>query len=317
MSGTSTLSLNIPLSQAGQRLDQALASLIPDYSRSQLQTWIREGFVTINDVVITKPNVKVNADQHVKIITVLKSRENWEAEPIPLNIVYEDEDLIVINKPAGLVVHPGAGNAEHTLVNALLHYDPELNKIPRAGIIHRLDKETSGLLVIARSLTAHHQLTQLLKNHAIKREYEAIVQGVMISGGTIHTAIGRHPQDRKKMAVVKNGRESVTHYRVIDRFRSHTHIRVQLETGRTHQIRVHMAHIRHALVGDPVYKRNISIPGSLSDPLKQCLREFKRQALHAIELQLPHPKTGKMMSWKAPLPEDMKLLLNLLKQDNE
>lgn len=304
----------IPAELAGARLDQVLAKLFPQYSRAQLQSWIRQGSVTINDQVQTKPREKVFVSQKIKIHAELVANERWEAQPMTLNIIYEDDALLVINKPAGLVVHPGAGVPNNTLVNALLHYAPELATVPRGGIIHRLDKNTTGLLVIARNLKSHHALIKQMKQRSIKRDYEAIVNGVMVAGGRIEANLGRNPTHRTKMAVVSQGREAITHYRIIKRFHAHTHIQVVLETGRTHQIRVHMAHIHYPLVGDLTYGKK-SIPAMLSKPLKEALHAFKRQALHAAELSLIHPRTGQKTTWQAPLPEDMSNLLRLLRTD--
>lgn len=278
------LAANIPEELANNRLDQVLAKLFPEYSRTKLQTWIKAGYV----------NITVNA--------MLEPQERWEAQPIKLDIIYEDDDIMIINKPAGLVVHPAAGNPDSTMLNALLHHDSELNKLPRAGIIHRLDKDTSGLLVVAKTLTAYTKLVAELQARKIKREYEAIVNGVMTAGGTIDAAIGRHPRDRKRMAVTASGKPAVTHYRVIKRFDKYTHIKVMLETGRTHQIRVHMAYIHYPIVGDPVYGGRYKCP----------LATFNRQALHARRLGLNHPQTGEYMEWEAPLPKDMQQLLKKL-----
>ena len=306
----------IPPESTGMRLDQALAKLFPQYSRSQLQTWIRNGYVTVNQQKIDQVRAKVYTNQVIDIQAPLIVSERWAAQPIPLNIIFEDETLLVINKPAGLVVHPGAGVPDNTLVNALLHYAPELSAIPRAGIIHRLDKDTSGLLVIARTLTAHHALTQQMKQRLIEREYEAIAKGIIMAGGTIEAPIGRHPLHRIRMAVLESGKKAVTHYRVIERFRTHTYLQVKLETGRTHQIRVHLAHIHHPLIGDPVYGQHIGIPLQLSEPLKIALRNFHRQALHAAILRLRHPVNDHQMEWRAPLPTDFLQLLKLLREDN-
>ncbi len=283
-----------------KRLDQALAELFPQYSRARLQSWIKSGHVLV-DGKILKPRDKVHSGQNIILTPIIEPQEQWEAQKIPLNIIYEDDDIIVINKPAGLVVHPGAGVRDKTMLNALLHHAPELAKLPRAGIIHRLDKDTSGLLVIARNLEAHTKLVAELQARNIKREYEAVVVGVMTAGGTIDAPIGRHPKDRKRMAVVDSGKPAITHYRVIKRFTSHTHIKVMLETGRTHQIRVHMAYIHYPIVGDPVYGGN-----------RAKYKNFKRQALHAKYLALIHPRTGKQMEWEAPLPDDMRQLLKEL-----
>ena len=236
-------------------------------------------------------------------------------QAIPLHIVYEDEHLLVINKPAGLVVHPAAGNHDGTMLNALLHYAPELVHVPRAGIVHRIDKETSGLLVVARTLTAQTDLVQQLQERSIEREYEAVAMGVMTSGGSVDAPIGRHAVDRKRMAVTRSGKPAVSHYRVAERFRIHTHIKVHLETGRTHQIRVHMAYIHHPLLGDPVYGGRLRIPPGSSESLMTTLRTFKRQALHAARLALQHPESGEPMEWHAPLPDDMTTLIKALHDD--
>jgi len=304
----------VPLELAGQRLDRALAQLFSDFSRARLQQWVRDGRVTV-DGQSARPRDKVLGGEQIELYPVLEPQGDWQAEPIPLAIVYEDEALLVINKPAGLVVHPAAGNRDGTLLNALLHQAPELEAIPRAGIVHRLDKDTTGLLVIARTLAAHKTLIEMMQQRDIRREYEAVVQGVMTAGNTIEAPIGRHPVQRTRMAVVNNGRPAVTHYRVIERFRAHSHIRVQLETGRTHQIRVHMAHIRYPLLGDPVYGGRLRIPPGCSVALDKQLHRFRRQALHAQRLQLSHPATGEVMDWQAPLPDDMQGLLEVLRQD--
>ncbi len=299
----------------GQRLDQALAKLFPQYSRSQHQTWIRSGHVTVDGKPWQRPRDKVQVNQCIEVQAELQAKERWEAQAIPLDIIYEDDALLIINKPAGLIVHPGAGAPDQTLVNALLHYAPELDTLPRAGIIHRIDKDTSGLLVVARNLKAHNHLTKALQARQISRKYEAIVNGVMISGGRIEAPIGRHPIHRTRMGVIPSGRKAITHYRVIERYRAHTRIRVQLETGRTHQIRVHLTHIHYPIVGDPTYGKRHAIPTKLSERLKQALAQFKRQALHAIQLELTHPETGESMRWKAPLPEDMANLIARLQED--
>jgi len=304
----------VPDEMAGQRVDKVLAQLFSDFSRARLQQWIRDGHVMVGGKQ-PRPRDKVLGGEQVELHTVLEAQGEWKAEPIPLDIVYEDESLLVINKGAGLVVHPAVGNRDGTLLNALLHHAPELEAVPRAGIVHRLDKETSGLLVIARTLAAHKALTDMMQAREIQREYEAVVQGVMTAGSTIEAPIGRHPVQRTRMAVVNNGRPSVTHYRVSERFRAHSHIRVQLETGRTHQIRVHMAHIRYPLLGDPVYGGRLRIPSGCTEALEHQLRQFRRQALHAARLRLSHPLSGEEMGWQAPLPEDMRILLEVLRED--
>ncbi len=251
----------------------------------------------------------------VELTVVLAEEIQWQAQELPLNIVYEDEFVIVINKPADFVVHPGAGNVDGTLGNALLHRFPELESVPRAGVVHRLDKDTTGLLVVARNLVAQKSLVEQLQARAFEREYQALVVGVMTAGGTVNEPIGRHPSQRTKMAVVHNGKEAVTHYRVIERFRAHTLVKLNLETGRTHQIRVHMAYIHYPLVGDPLYGGRLKIPAGCSAHFAQSLREFKRQALHACRLGFLHPNTQEFMAWDASLPPDMEHLLVAARED--
>lgn len=301
----------VPMELSGNRLDQVLAELAPDYSRSRLQQWIKQGAVTVNGQQL-KPKDKVKVNDLIEVHAELESQGAWEAEEIPLDIVYEDEEIIVINKPAGMVVHPAAGNYTGTLVNALLHHDPSLETIPRAGIVHRLDKDTTGLMVVAKTLRAHAHIVEQLQDRSMGREYEAVATGVMTGGGTVDEPISRHSQNRKKMAVNPFGKHAVTHYRVVNRMTAHTHIRVKLETGRTHQIRVHMAHIHHALVGDPVYGGRLKLPAGISDDMKHLLRTFPRQALHAKQLTLIHPATEEEVSWEVPLPDDMVELLEKL-----
>jgi 23S rRNA pseudouridine1911/1915/1917 synthase len=311
---TLTLSLTIPDAQSGQRLDQALAGLLPDYSRSRLKTWIESGEVLV-DGAVRRPRDKVQGGETVTVAAELAEQSAAEAQDIPLQVVHEDQHVYIVNKPAGLVVHPGAGNPDWTLQNALLARDPALAALPRAGIVHRLDKDTSGLLIIARTLPAHTALVRMLEEREIHREYEAICRGVMTAGGTIDAPIDRHPTDRVRMAIRQGGRASVTHYRVIRRFRAHTHVRVQLETGRTHQIRVHLAHADYPIVGDRVYGGRLALPRGCSDELRLALREFPRQALHAARLQLAHPVTGKPLEAQAPLPQDMQDLVAALAAD--
>jgi 23S rRNA pseudouridine1911/1915/1917 synthase len=309
-----TLQAEIPLQLAGRRLDQVLAELFADYSRSRLTQWLKEGRVLV-DGEQRKPRDKVAGGEQVSLTVALQRDERFEPEPIPLDIVYEDEAIIVINKPAGLVVHPAAGNWQGTLLNALLHHDPALAAVPRAGIVHRLDKLTSGLLVVARTLEAQTSLVEQLQSRSLTREYDAVINGVLTGGGKVDAPIDRHPVDRKRMAVVRGGKQAVTHYRVAERFRAHTHIKVKLETGRTHQIRVHMAHLKHPLVGDPVYGGRLRLPPASGEQLQQALRRFPRQALHASRLGLIHPVSGDYMEWQVPLPEDMAQLLEVLRQD--
>jgi 23S rRNA pseudouridine1911/1915/1917 synthase len=300
------INITIPPEMAGYRLDKALAELCPSYSRGRLQQWIRDGYVLVNQTTSRAKN-KVQGGEEIEIATQITTEVAWQAQKLPLNILYEDGDLLIINKAAGIVVHPGAGNPDNTLVNALLYHAPELEQIPRAGIIHRIDKDTSGLLVVARSLTAHADLVQKLQQRKFIRKYEAIVHGVMVAGNTIDAPIGRHPTQRVRMAVVENGKPAITHYRIIERYRNYTHISVKLETGRTHQIRVHMAYKRYPLLGDPVYGgRRI-----------HKFENFNRQALHAASLGLDHPNSGEFMQWTAALPDDMLKLLEELKQDKQ
>lgn len=310
------LNFDVPDEHAGKRLDQAVSGICPDYSRAQWQQWIKSGGVTVNGSIVDKTRHKVIAGDYITVNTILAEQGSWEAQPIPLDIIYEDEQLIIVNKPAGLVVHPGAGNPDKTLVNALRHYDESLVHIPRAGIIHRLDKETSGLLIVARTLESHHALTQALSQREIKREYQAIIHGTLISGGTINAPIDRHPTHRIKMAIQNSGRNAVTHYRLIEKFPHFTHIKCELESGRTHQIRVHMKHISHPLVGDPLYGYGSNIPGKLGPTLRDIARQFPRQALHAWRLTLTHPTTGDTLTAESPLPNDMaQLLTNIRSTD--
>ena len=308
-----TLTIIIPERMTGDRLDVALSEMLPDYSRSKITAWIKSGDALINNKAF-KPKDKVNGSQIVILSLNKKQNNDWSAENIALNIVFEDEDIIIINKPFGLVTHPGAGNWNGTLANALLYYDPKLSKLDRAGIVHRLDKNTSGLMVIARNEKSQKYLVEQLQSHSVAREYSAIVYGHMISGGSINDPIGRDPKDRIKQTVSSNGKDATTHYRVIDRFKSHTHVKAILETGRTHQIRVHLSHIGYPLLGDPMYGGRVRFPKKASEILKESLLGFKRQALHSKKLTLNHPSTGELMSWKAPLPDDMLELLDILNE---
>ena len=308
-----TLTIIIPERMTGDRLDVALSKMLPDYSRSKITAWIKSGDALINNKAF-KPKDKVNGSQIVILSLNKKQNNDWSAENIALNIVFEDEDIIIINKPFGLVTHPGAGNWNGTLANALLYYDPKLSKLDRAGIVHRLDKNTSGLMVIARNEKSQKYLVEQLQSHSVVREYSAIVYGHMISGGSVKDPIGRDPKDRIKQAVSSNGKDATTHYRVIDRFKSHTHVKAILETGRTHQIRVHLSHIGYPLLGDPMYGGRVRFPKKASEILKESILEFKRQALHSKKLTLNHPSTGELMSWKAPLPDDMLELLDILNE---
>ncbi len=307
-------SLTIPLDYAGQRLDQVLASLLSEYSRSRIKEWIDAGNVRVDGAQL-RPKDKVIGGEKVEIDAELPTEDRVEAEDIELDIVHEDKHVLVINKPPGLVVHPGAGNAAGTLQNALLHFDAKLAQIPRAGIVHRLDKDTSGLMVVARTLEAHTALVRAIEAREVEREYEAVCLGVMTGGGLVDAPIGRHPVDRVRMAIREDGRDAVTHYRVIQRFRGHTHVRLKLETGRTHQIRVHMTHIGYPLVGDRVYGGRLLLPKGASPELIESLRAFRRQALHAARLAFEHPKTGKPIESAAALPADMQRLIDVLAAD--
>ncbi len=298
----------------GARLDQAAAALFPDYSRGRLQQWIKEGGLLVNGRQLRGKD-RINAGDALVLETELAVEERHEPEAVDLNIVYEDDDVIVLNKPVNTVVHPAAGNRTGTLLNGLLHHCPALREIPRAGIVHRLDKDTTGLMVVAKTLQAHRLLVKQLQRREVEREYEAIVIGVMTGGGTVDLPLGRHPVHRQKRAVIENGKEAVTHYRVLNRFHAHTHILVKLETGRTHQIRVHMSHIRYPLVGDPLYGGRLQIPRGCSNALADAIKQFRRQALHARRLGFEHPSTGEYMSWEAELPSDMQALLAVMQAD--
>lgn len=307
----------VPTSCLGKRLDQTLAQMFPDYSRSRLKDWIVAGKVAINDTIITKAREKMYGGETITINAEIEADIRFEAQDIPLNIIYEDDDILVINKPAGFVVHPGAGNPDGTVLNALLHHCPELDLVPRAGIVHRLDKDTTGLMVVAKTIAAQTNLVESLQRREITREYEAVANGIMTAGGIVDEPIGRHATKRTHMAVTFSGRPSITHYRVMEKYRLHTRIRLRLETGRTHQIRVHMAHISHPLVGDPVYGGRPRPPKNATPQLLELLRKFKRQALHAAMLSLYHPITGEQMTWHAELPDDFVELITLLKEDNQ
>ncbi|WP_084628088.1 23S rRNA pseudouridine(1911/1915/1917) synthase RluD [Silanimonas lenta] len=305
----------VPLEHAGRRFDQALAELFPDFSRSRLTAWIKSGEALLDGAEV-KPRQMLRGGETITLWVTPSLETRAEPEPIPLDLRHADEEVLVLNKPAGLVVHPGAGNPRGTLVNALLHFDPKLAELPRAGIVHRLDKDTSGLMVVARSLRAHAALVEQLSSRHVHRQYLAVVAGSMVAGGTVDAPIGRHPGDRIRQAVNENGREAVTHYRVRERFRSHTLVECRLETGRTHQIRVHMAHIRHPLVGDPLYGGALRLPRAATPALAEALRGFRRQALHAETLGFTHPATGEALRFQAEAPEDFQRLLALLREDS-
>ena len=306
--------LELPASLAGLRIDQALAKALPQYSRARLQSWIEEGAVRV-DGRVPRARDKVLGGERVRIEARLEADTQVAPEPLPLDVVFSDRALWVINKPPGLVVHPGAGNREHTLQNALLALEPDLALVPRAGLVHRLDKDTSGLLVVARTPEIHAALVSALAAREIQRQYLAICAGVMTGGGTVDLPIGRHRTIRTRMAVRSDGREAVTHYRVVQRYRAHTLVRVELETGRTHQIRVHLAHIGYPIVGDPVYGGRRKLPPKAHPQLVAELGRFKRQALHAARLQLRHPLTGREIAWEAPMPQDMTALVEALETD--
>lgn len=304
----------IPGEQAGARADIALTAMWPDFSRSRIQRWIKDGQITLDGHVL-RPRDPVPAGAKVVLATTLEAVGDDQPEPIGIEVVHEDQHLIVINKPSGLVVHPGAGNRQGTLVNALLNFASELVRLPRAGLVHRLDKDTSGLLVIGRTVAAHTRLVEMMQAREISREYSALVNGVPTGGGTINEPIGRHPTDRTRMAIREQGRSAVTHFTVTERFRAHALLGVNLETGRTHQIRVHLAHRRYPIVGDPVYGRRQVLPSAPSPALVDALRAFRRQALHAARLSFIHPGTGQPVSFDAPLPADFQQLLAVLRED--
>jgi 23S rRNA pseudouridine1911/1915/1917 synthase len=306
--------LRLPTEAAGRRLDQALAEALPEFSRSRLKRFIDAGQLTV-DGGIARPRDIVAGGERVALDAPIEDAVVPLAQAIDLSIAWEDDQVIVVNKPAGLVVHPGAGNRDRTLQNALLAHDPTLSKLPRAGIVHRLDKDTTGLLIVARNDIARECLTEALAARTIAREYQAIAVGVMTSGGTVDAPIDRHPVDRVRMAVRTGGRDAITHYRVIERFRRHTWVRVILETGRTHQIRLHLAHAGYPLVGDSVYGRRLEIPRGATAALEAALRDFRRQALHAAKLTFPHPTDGRAIEVTAPLPADFLALITALRRD--
>ena len=307
----------VPYELAGMRLDQVLAELFSDYSRSKLQTWVKSGRVAVNDTIVVSSKAKLDGGEEITLDAEAEAVIESAPEPIPLSIVFEDDSLLIVNKPAGLVVHPAVGNWQGTLLNALLHHDANLETLPRAGIVHRIDKETSGLLMVAKTLQAHNSLTQQLQDREITREYLAVSRGRMTAGGTVDEPIGRHPTDRKRYTVRESGKFAVTHYRVVQRFSHYTLVQLKLETGRTHQIRVHMAHIRYPLFGDPVYGGRFQMPPNCSPELEKELRSFKRQALHAAKLGLVHPVTDEYMEWEQPLPDDMVRLIQALTENEQ
>jgi len=316
MSNSIQASVLVPIHLGNKRLDKIAAELFPDFSRSRLQQWIVDGKLTV-DGATRRGRDKMIGGENLELDVVLEAEGNWEAEDIPLNVVYEDDDILVINKPAGLVVHPAAGNYSGTLLNALLYRYPGIENVPRAGIVHRLDKDTTGLMVVAKTLQAQTQLVDQLQDRSMGREYEAITMGVMTGGGVVEAPIARHPTQRTKMSVAPEGmgKEAITHYRVLKKFNAHTHIRCKLETGRTHQIRVHMSHIGYPLVGDQTYFGRFRLPKGISLNLRQELQTFQRQALHARELSLWHPTTDEYMTWDVELPEDFEKLLQSLSDE--
>ncbi|MBB3344155.1 23S rRNA pseudouridine(1911/1915/1917) synthase RluD [Luteimonas sp. RC10] len=304
----------VPDDAAGRRFDAVLAELFPQFSRSRLTAWIKAGDVLL-DGTVPRPRNPVVGGETVRLNVVLDVQTEALPQDIPLSVLYEDDQVFVIDKPAGLVVHPGAGNPDGTLVNALLFRDPSLTALPRAGIVHRLDKDTSGVMVVARTLEAHNALVEQLSARDVHRQYLAVVVGALVSGGTADAPIDRHPRDRLRMAVREDGREAVTHYRLRERFRAHTALECRLETGRTHQIRVHMAHLRHPILGDPLYGGALKLPKGASEETAAMLRGFRRQALHAETLEFRHPTTGEAVRCSAPLPADMQALLKALRAD--
>lgn len=314
LEGDAPRSVVVPDAATGRRFDAVLAELFPEFSRSRLAEWIKSGDARLDGEAV-RPRDPVRGGQVASLDAVLETQTHALPEDIPLDVLYEDDQVFVLDKPAGLVVHPGAGNPNGTLVNALLFRDPALAALPRAGIVHRLDKDTSGVMVVARTLQAHAALVEQLSARDVHRQYLAIVVGAMVAGGTANAAIDRHPRDRLKMAVREDGRDAVTHYRLRERFRNHTALECRLETGRTHQIRVHMAHIKYPIVGDPQYGGPLKLPKGASEQLIAALRGFKRQALHAETLEFAHPSTGEPLRVSAPVPADMQELMRLLRED--
>ncbi|MBT8434826.1 MAG: 23S rRNA pseudouridine(1911/1915/1917) synthase RluD [Gammaproteobacteria bacterium] len=306
-------SFQIENQQAGNRLDHALHLLLPDYSRSRIQQWIQQGMVTVNDE-LCKPRQKVYSGDLVDLDVPEQVITSDQPQAIKFDILYQDEDIIVVNKPANLVVHPAAGHLDGTLVNGLLAHDSRLQQLPRAGIVHRLDKDTTGVMAVARNLTAHSWLIDQLQQRLVKREYVALTQGVVTAGRSIETGIGRHPQNRKKMSVQAGGKLAITHFQVARKFNHYSLIKIQLETGRTHQIRVHMAHLNYPLLGDGVYGGRTRIPAGIDNALRPLIQDFKRQALHAERLSFKHPRSQQMVSFEAPLAEDFESLLEALKK---
>ncbi|VFP86198.1 23S rRNA pseudouridine(1911/1915/1917) synthase RluD [Candidatus Erwinia haradaeae] len=311
------LNAKVSTLQLGQRLDQTLKELFPNYSRSCLKAWILNRYVSVNGIIVDKAKKKISGGALISIYAKIKERILWEPKEIPLNIVYEDDAILIINKPSQLVVHPGPGHDNDTIMNAILYYFPESACIPRAGIVHRLDKDTTGLMVIAKTISAHNNLLKDLRKRKIIREYEAIVTGRIITSGKVDAPIGRHIRKRTHMAVNSMGKSAITHYRIIKNFRNHTWLRLQLETGRTHQIRVHMSHITHPIVGDPIYSHHPYLQKGSSETFLATLCAFNRQALHATMLRMSHPISGIAMEWHTELPRDMVELINAIQTDTE
>ena len=318
-SATATrLSLQFQLDETylGQRIDQVAATIWSEFSREKLKQWLKEGHLLVNGNSV-KPKYKCEGFELLTLEVELEAQTRSLPEDIPLDIVYEDDDIIVVNKPVGMVVHPGAGNSSGTLVNALLHHYPKSAELTRAGLVHRIDKDTSGLLVVAKNLEAQFSLSKQLAKKTVYRVYDLIVYGNVIAGGTVDEPIKRHPVDRVKMAVLPGGKDAVTHYNVKERFQHFTRIQARLETGRTHQIRVHFSYIGFGLVGDPVYMPRVRVPAGATELLDETLRGFRRQALHAAELGLKHPRTGDEMLFKAPWPADLATLVDVLRTENK
>ncbi|AKO45031.1 23S rRNA pseudouridine(1911/1915/1917) synthase RluD [[Haemophilus] ducreyi] len=310
-----TLTAEISADLLGYRLDQALAQLFPDYSRSRIKVWIENDLVKVNGIIVNRAREKVFGGEQIEIQAEIEEEIHFEPQNIPLNIIHEDDDIIIINKPKNLVVHPGAGNPDGTVLNALLYYYPPIAEVPRAGIIHRLDKDTTGLMVVAKNIPAQTHLVTALQKRRITREYEAIASGIMTQGGKVDEPMARHPTKRTAMAVHPMGKPAITHYRIMERFRNYTRLRLRLETGRTHQIRVHMAHIAHPLLGDQLYGGRPRPPKGSSEAFLTVLRAFQRQALHATMLRLEHPINSELIECHAPLPADFVELIEALKTD--
>jgi 23S rRNA pseudouridine1911/1915/1917 synthase len=311
------LSATVPETLFDKRLDQCLAVLFPEYSRSKLKEWILAGFVSVDGEKIDTPRLKLKSGEEIVIGADHEIQVTSEPQHMDLSVVYEDEHILVIDKQAGLVVHPGAGNHDGTLLNALLAKVPSIDQVPRAGIVHRLDKDTTGLMVVAKTLPAQTNLVEQLQARTMGREYEALVMGTMIAGGFVDQPIARHATKRTAMAVREGGKPAVTHYRVKEKFRAYTYLRLKLESGRTHQIRVHMSHINHPLVGDALYGGRPRLPKHASENFITALRGFKRQALHAAQLTLLHPISGEEMTFKAPIPDDFVTLLTEIREDTK